>query len=178
MNISIIRPQKKDTSKIEQLFKKVITQTFKDCGFYEKYRKDIDYEVGKQKVVLKQDFDTNGKEAYFLIACDDKKIIGTLAYGKASPDIENYSEGKLKDVPEIISAYVLPDYQGKGVGSKLFDAIVKALKKQGYKEFCLDSGYPKAQKYWSKKIGEPVIRIKNRWGAGNDYLIWHHKILE
>lgn len=178
MAITITHPQKEDKKEINQLFEAVITQTFKDYGFYDKYRKDVNYEIGKQEKALLQDFNTNGKDVYFLIAHDDKKIIGTIAFGKASSDIERYSNGKLKTVPEIKSAYVLPDYQGKGIGTQLFDTIVNALREYGYSEFCLDSGYPKAQAYWSKKLGNPIVRIKNRWGAGNDYLIWHHKILK
>lgn len=176
MNVTIISPNKKDEQEINKLFNTVITQTFKDYGFYDKYRDDITYEVGKQVTALDKYFVSVGKKVYFLIAKDKDKIIGTIAYGKPSTDIEKYYPEKPTNIPEIKSLYILPEYQGKGIGTKLLNEIMDVLLKNGFSEFCLDSGYPKAQQFWTKRLGEPVIRITNRWGAGNDYLIWHYKL--
>lgn len=176
MNIVISKPQKNDEQAIKKLFTVVITHNFKDYGFYDKYRDDIAYEVGKQITALNEYFETSGKNVYFLIAKEDSKIIGTIAYGKPSADIEKYYPEKPENIPEIKSLYVLPEYQRKGVGTKLLGEIMNVLQKNGLKEFCLDSGYPKAQQFWTKKLGKPIIRIYNRWGAGNDYLIWHYTV--
>lgn len=173
MNIVITKPHKNDEQAIKKLFTIVITQNFKDYGLYDKYRGDILYEVGKQISILKEYFESNGKNVYFLIAKVNTKIIGTIAYGKPSTDIEKYYFEKSESIPEIKSLYVIPEYQNKGVGTILLEKIMNELRKNGIKEFCLDSGYPKAQQFWTKKLGKPIIRIHNRWGAGNDYLIWH-----
>lgn len=37
--------------------------------------------------------------------------------------------------------------------------------------FVLDSGFISAQVYWKKKLGEPVVVVKNYRGDGTDYLI-------
>jgi GNAT superfamily N-acetyltransferase len=176
MNITITKPLKAHEEEIKKLFITVITQNFKDYGFYKKYRDDIAYEVGKQTNALDAYFDSNGKKIFFLIAKDGNKIIGTIAYGKPNIDIEKYYSKKPDNIIEIKSLYVLPDYQGKGIGTKLFKKIMIVLQQNGFKEFCLDSGYPKAQLFWTKKLGEPVVKISNRWNAGNDYLIWHYKL--
>lgn len=176
MNITIKNPQKEDEEEIKRLFSLVIIQNFKNYGFYEKYRDDIAYEVGKQKNALDAYFDSNGKKVFFLVAKDKNKIIGTIAYGKPGDDIKKYYPEIPDNIPEIKSLYVLPDYQEKGIGTKLLKEIMTILQKKGFKEFCLDSGYPKAQLFWTNRLGEPVVIISNRWGAGNDYLIWHYTL--
>jgi GNAT superfamily N-acetyltransferase len=176
MNITIAQLQQEDQDEIEKLFDSVITKNFKDYGFYEKYKKDIEYEVSKQKTLLNDFLTDENKSTVFLIARDNEHIIGTIAYGRPSSDIKNFYKINLKDIPEVKSAYILPEYQGKGVGTMLLNEIIKILKQNGFNEFCLDSGYPKAQQFWEKKLGVPAVRIKNRWNAGNDYLIWHHII--
>jgi GNAT superfamily N-acetyltransferase len=176
MNITITKPQKADEEKTKKLFTTVITQNFKDYGFYERYHNDIAYEAGKQEKALDTYFDSNGKKVFFLIAKDKSKIIGTIAYGKPGADIEKYYPEKSDNIPEIKSLYILPKYQGKGIGTKLLKEIMTVLQQNGFKEFCLDSGYPKAQIFWTKRLGEPVVRVTNRWGAGNDYLIWHYTL--
>ena len=42
------------------------------------------------------------------------------------------------------SIFVLPEYQGQGIGSALIDYLLAYLKQEGIKEFCLDSGYEQA----------------------------------
>lgn len=172
----ITEPQLTDEKEIKKLFTTVITQNFKDYGFYDKYRDDITYEVGKQIAALDEYFQSNGKKVYFLVAKDEDKVIGTIAYGASSSDIKKYYKKNLTNIPEIKSAYVLAEYQGKGIGTKLLNEVMDVLRRNGIEEFCLDSGYPKAQQFWTKRLGEPVVRIQNRWGAGNDYLIWHYKL--
>lgn len=174
MNLRIVAPHKKDEEEIKTLFNSTITQTFKDYGFYDTYKDDVAYQVGKQVAALEEYFTSEGKNIYFLIAKDNDKIIGTIAYGKPNADIEKYYLKGPRQIPEIKSVYILPEYQGKGVGTKLFVEMIDVLRQKGFKEFCLDSGYPKAQQFWRNKLGEPVITIPNRWGAGNDYLIWHY----
>jgi ribosomal protein S18 acetylase RimI-like enzyme len=178
MDIQIEQPQQKDFEELKELFVSVITNNFKQYGFYEKFRKDIDREVDKQIKALEKYFENNDKDICFLQAKIDNKIVGTIAYGiPPSPDIVKYYPIDLHHTPEIKSAYVLPEYQGKGIGSVLLKEIMKALQENGFKEFVLDSGYPNAQKFWKKRLGEePVKVIINRWGAGNDYMIWHKKL--
>jgi GNAT superfamily N-acetyltransferase len=147
MNISISQPRKNDEVEIYQLFTFVITQNFKDYGFYEKYTDDITYEVDKQVAVLEEYFKNYGKTVSFLIAKDKDKIIGTIAYGKPSADIDKYYPEKPGTIPEIKSLYVLPEYQGKGIGTKLLDQIKKYYNITVLKNFALTAGIPKHRNF-------------------------------
>lgn len=61
----------------------------------------------------------------------DGKVVGMLGYGKSRN--ENYS-----DSGEIYSIYVLKDYQGFGIGKKLFMTGIKTLIDQGYDSMILN----------------------------------------
>jgi GNAT superfamily N-acetyltransferase len=79
-------------------------------------------------------------------------------------------------VGELGSLYVLPSYQGQGVGSALIKGMAISLKKQGIDQFCLDSGYKRAQKRWLRKFGEPYKTVKDYWGPDSVHMVWLCKI--
>jgi len=64
------------------------------------------------------------------------------------------------------------------VGSALINAMVAHLYKQGLDQFCLDSGYKRAQKRWLRKFGEPYKVVKDYWGPDIDNMIWLCKVIE
>ena len=70
------------------------------------------------------------------------------------------------------SIFVLPEYQGQGIGSALIDHLLAYLKQEGIKEFCLDSGYEQAQKTWTRKFGKPYAIAKDHWAPGVDNMVW------
>jgi GNAT superfamily N-acetyltransferase len=81
-------------------------------------------------------------------------------------------EMKLKNLVEIGTVFVHPDYQNKGIGSMLLNLIFIELKKNNIKEFCLDSGYKNAQKTWINKFGAPEYHLKSYWGQDADHMVW------
>jgi GNAT superfamily N-acetyltransferase len=70
------------------------------------------------------------------------------------------------------SLYVLPHFQGKGVGSALIQSMITFLHELGVEQFCLDSGFKSAQKRWLRKFGEPYKIAKDFWGEGSDHMVW------
>ncbi|HYK08430.1 MAG TPA: GNAT family N-acetyltransferase [Candidatus Eisenbacteria bacterium] len=176
MTVSISRPQKQEEKVLQQFFETVITHTFKLYGYYENYKEDIAREVKRQMTALQQDFTTNGTNTHFLIARDDNTIVGTIAYGPVNDDIKQYYKKVVPHIPEVKSLYILPEYQGQGIGTQLFNEIRKIMQENGIKEFYLDSGYPKAQEFWKHKLGDPVHIVHDRWDAGNDYMIWYQRL--
>ncbi len=74
--------------------------------------------------------------------------------------------------------FILPDYQKKGIGTLLLNAILTVLHGQHIEEFALDSGYSQAQKVWKKKLGEPTLVLKDHWGEGADHMVWHCKMAD
>lgn len=69
-----------------------------------------------------------------------------------------------------------PDYQKKGIGSRMLNLLFEELENKRIKEFCLDSGYKSAQKIWIKKFGNPQYHLKNYWGENADHMIWRVRV--
>lgn len=65
-----------------------------------------------------------------LVAVEDRKLIGTSSYCKSRWE-EFSGDG------EIISIYFLPQYMGRGYGSKLLHAAVEELQKRGFSDIFL-----------------------------------------
>ncbi|HEL2030490.1 MULTISPECIES: GNAT family N-acetyltransferase [Bacillota] len=103
-------------------------------------------------------------------------IVGTIEYGPASDLINSCTHGKYKNLYEIGTVFVRPDYQGQGIGNLLLNAMIQELQCKGIKEFCMDSGYSNAQKIWRKRFGEPEYFLENYWAEGQHHLIWKIKI--
>lgn len=175
MDFSVSRPRIKDKEEIIDLFRITIQNNFNQEGIGG-LNKDIDKEVDKQIDLLDQDFETQGKNAYYLIAKSGNKIIGTIAQSQPDSIIRNNLKIDLTNIPEIASVYVLPHFQNKGAGTFLYDNMIKHLKQNNVNEFVLGSGYQKAQQFWIKKNGEPVLLLKDYWNAGSHHMIWHVKI--
>ena len=171
MNIKITRPQNKDIGEVDQLFALVIKDNFQNEGIAS--TEEIEEQVQFQTNNLKQDLDSNGTEEYYLLARSRQTIIGTAAYGKPNEIIRKNWHGDLTGIPEVKSVYILPEFQGRGIGTLLFGSIIQCLGQKDIEEFCLDSGYKRAQGYWSKKLGKPSIILKDYWGKNADHLIWH-----
>ncbi|WP_242985469.1 GNAT family N-acetyltransferase [Vallitalea okinawensis] len=174
-NVSIRRPNKKDIEELHQLFAVTITTAFEEEGVGDDLE-SINGEVEEKKQRLKEDIASNGFNHFFLLACLEGKIVGTISYGVSSELINKCTQGQLKDVGEIGSVYILPEYQRKGIGTLLLNAMYIALIGKGIDEFCLDSGYTIAKKIWGKKLGEPKYVLKDYWGEGADHLIWCRKL--
>ena len=172
-NVAIRRPNLDDLEELHLFFRIVITDTYKNEGLSQLLG-DIENEINLKKQYLKDDFDSNGENRYFLLAIDtnNDKMIGTIEIGPASTLITSCTGGVLKDLYEIGTVFILPEYQRKGIGSLLLHAMHLTLLSRGITEYCLDSGYKKAQSIWTKKFGEPSYVLKDYWGKSSDHMIW------
>lgn len=178
-HIKIRRPNIDDKDKLLEFCKLVLEDTFIKEGI-EDLVEDLEEELVAKKKYLEDDLMTNGDLVYFLIAEDQGTIVGTIQYGPSSDLIRTCTNGKYKDLYEIASVFVRPDYQGQGLGSLLLKSIYQVMESKGIKEFCLDSGYSNAQKIWRKKFGKPDYFLPDYWGQGHHHLIWKvdlHSIL-
>ncbi|MGX6445658.1 GNAT family N-acetyltransferase [Neobacillus sp. K501] len=171
LNFEIRRPQIEDKIALNVFFRAVIIDTFTREGIGEKLD-DIEAEINIKNHYLETDFASNGEKRYFLIALTDEQIIGSIEYGPASELINTCTNNALMELPEIGTVFVHPDFQKKGVGNQLLKAMYARLQNIGMGEFCLDSGYPRAQTIWKKKFGEPDYLLKDYWGEGFDHMIW------
>lgn len=169
--IKISRPEFKDKEMIYRFFEIVIRDTFEKNGISE-LADSIAEEIEVKRNYLNQDFSSDGAERFFFIAKDNDKIVGSAEFGQANETINKCTEGKLSYLAEVGTVFVHPEYQKKGLGSRLLNAVYNQLEKIGVKEFCLDSGYETAQKIWSRKFGKPDYIIKDYWTENADHMIW------
>ncbi|MFT4413796.1 N-acetyltransferase family protein [Fredinandcohnia humi] len=170
-NVEVRRPSPDDVKELHAFFRTVITDTFQKEGIGELVE-DIEEEVETKVKYLASDLESGGEKRYFLIAAKKGKIIGTIEYGPASNLIAKCTDYVLKDLNEVGTVFVHPDYQGMGIGNLLLQSIYNVFHEQGIGEVCLDSGYKRAQTIWKKKFGEPDFLIENLWGEGFHHMIW------
>lgn len=175
-NIEIRRPNHEDVEELHHFFELVINHTFAREGLANLVDV-IEDEIKDKKGYLREDLESNGIKHYFLIAVDNERVIATIEYGPANQIIVNCTQGELKDVVEVGTVFVHPDFQGQGIGTMMLDSIYLVLKNKNIEEFCLDSGYATAQKIWRKKLGEPDYLLKNYWGDGYHHMIWRRSIV-
>lgn len=175
MNVIIRRPKKSDKEEVYSLFETTIQHTFKleGTGSETKIIKEL---IDDQKSLINIDFDTNGKEYYFLIAECEGKIAGTICHRPCSDIIKDCADRDTQGMHEIGSVYILPDFQGKGIVKLLLNAMYITLSAREFNEFWLDSGYNIAKNVWQKILGEPNIIMKDYWGKGVDHHLWYRKL--
>lgn len=70
----------------------------------------------------------NGK---YYVAKDSDKVVGILAF-------QDSKEDKYRDYGHIEALYVLKEYQGQGIGKRLFEIAVSELKNMGYQKVELE----------------------------------------
>ncbi|WP_075619351.1 GNAT family N-acetyltransferase [Paenisporosarcina indica] len=175
LNIDVRRPGTEDRAELHEFFRMVITDTFLKEGIGDKWN-DIEEEIKSKKVYLENDLVSDGENRYFLIASDGDKIIGSIEYGPASELICQCSNHEIKYLNEVGTVFVHPDFQGLGVGNYLLHNMYTAMQSKGIEEFCLDSGYTRAQEIWKKKFGTPNYLLKNYWDEGYHHMIWRIKV--
>jgi len=175
LNVEIRRPKSEDSKQLNEFFETVITDTFNKEGIGEKVD-DIKDEIELKKKYIESDFKSNGEERFFLVALYDGNIIGSIEYGPVSDLIRRYTNNAYKGLIEVGTVFVHPDFQRNGVGNLLLKTIYSVMPKKGIGEFCLDSGYNRAQMIWKKKFGDPDYLLKDYWGKGNDHMIWRIKV--
>ncbi|WP_307396183.1 GNAT family N-acetyltransferase [Bacillus horti] len=175
--VEIRIPKLEDIMDIHRLFRVVIEDTFNKEGL-SYLKEDIEMEIDSKIKYLDQSLKRNGESRFFLLAVNEDKIIGTIEYGPSSQLINELTKGELKTIVEMGTVFVDPTQQRNGIGRMLFRALLLSMRANGIDEFCLDSGYRSAQKYWTKKLGQPDFVYKSYWGDENDHMIWRRKTID
>jgi len=175
--VIIRRPKKQELDKIKEFFKLVLKDTLIVNGI-SNVKGLLDEEINDKDFRINQDFNSNGKDRYFLFAEYDSKIIGSIEYGLTSELLNTGSNNELQYLYEIGTVFVLPKYQRQGVISLLFVCLFKKLEAIGEKEVCFDSGYKIAQQIWIKKFGNPAYYLKDYWGDDAHLMVWRINIKE
>ncbi len=174
--IIIRRISDKDVDPLGVFFETVLRHTYikEDLMSFES---EMLQEIEVKKGYVKDDLSSNGGLRFLLIAEHQGQILGTLSIGAAEEnDIICESAPELSRLYELGTAFIWPEAQHKGIVTKLIEVMRLELISRGETRFCLDSGYPTAQKIWTKKFGAPLYHLKDYWGAGSDHMIWEVKL--
>lgn len=174
-NVVVRRPKIEEIESVNEFFELVIRDTFERNGIADLVE-TLEEEIEDKRKCLNEDIESNGENRYFLIVTIDDMIIGSIEYGPANNLIITCTNGELKDLVEVGTVFVHPEYQTKGIGNLMLMHLYNELNNKGIKEFCIDSGYKSAQKIWIKKFGEPEYHLKDYWGEGADHMVWRLKV--
>jgi len=132
----------------EKPVKDLIHLVLRSLGITNKYPEinrdtDLDYILEKYK-----------DRGRFWLALKGKELIGTVAI-----------EEKDNNIAKLKRMFVLPEFQGTGIGQKLFDTALNFTKNNGYKTLRLntDKIMNRAHRFYEKngfqKIGEDDKRL-------------------
>jgi len=146
MNIIIKEFEEKYYSQLVNLIKSVLNEyefTF-DVG-------DIKNDMNK----LKKSKSYSKKNEKFWIALDDNKLVGSIAIRDRKDD----------DLAELKRFYLLPEYRGLGIGSKLYDTAEKFAKGYTYRGIWLESSrkFVNAAKLYKRKGFTLTEELDNDW---------------
>lgn len=154
-----------------QVFEESISDAFNKEGLGH-LQEDIQSEIDDKKQKALSSIDQANSDTYFFVAKIDGTVVGTISYGPCGEAIQICAEHQLDHLGELGSLYVVPTYQGQGIGSVLIKKMMIFLKKEGIEQFCLDSGYKRAQVRWQRKFGEPYKVVKDYWGPDSVHMVW------
>ncbi|WP_339320083.1 GNAT family N-acetyltransferase [Paenibacillus sp. FSL R10-2734] len=154
-----------------RVFEESISDAFNKEGLGH-LQEDIQSEIDHKKQKAFSSLDLANSDTYFLIAKMDETVVGTISYGPCGEAIQICAEHQLDHLGELGSLYVLPSYQDQGIGSALIKELMIFLKEKGIEQFCLDSGYKRAQARWQRKFGEPYKVVEDYWGPDSVHMVW------
>lgn len=170
-DIIIARPEESDLKSAFEVFDESIRDAFDKEGLQE-LSQLMQEEIRLKKDLLRQSVEETDTDTFFLIAKAGDLVTGTISYGPIGKEIRDCTGGRLDHLGELGSLYVRPDDQDRGTGRLLIKELTRYLHESGISEFCLDSGYKRAQKKWMRKFGDPYLIVKDYWGEGSDHMIW------
>lgn len=173
--ISIRRPGLEEKDSLYTFCETVLINTFEINGLSD-LKELLLEEIEDKKKCINEDFETKGEDRYFLIAEYKGEIAGTIEYGLSNDLLNECTNYELKDLLEIGTVFVHPNYRRKGIASLLLDSLFQVLKEKNIQEVCFDSGYKIAQKIWCKRFGDPEYFLKDYWGKDSHHMVWRIKI--
>lgn len=169
--LSIVPLTEDDISPVSDLYKIAITDAFESEGLGH-LQGDIQQEIEFKIRMAAASLNPPNSDTWFWVARIDGRVVGTISYAPCGEDIRVCTGNQLDAVGELGSLYVLPEYQGQGIGSALIAMLMVFLREQGITQFCLDSGYRRAQTRWLRKFGETYVIVKDYWGPDSVHMVW------
>jgi GNAT superfamily N-acetyltransferase len=86
----------------------------------------------------------------FVAEAAESRVVGFADYGEPRDDVAGYEA-------ELYAIYLLPEYQGRGVGQELFKRVVEALVRSGKRSLYLLALEVSPYKSFYEKMGGRVV---------------------
>jgi len=143
-NIKIVEFQPEYEQSVKDLIH-IVLRSLNIPNKYPEINRDTDLDYIQEKY--------KGRGRFWLAVKDDR-LIGTVAIEEVD-----------KETAKLKRMFVLPEYQGKGIGQRLFDTALTFAKEQGYHKIRLntDKVMNRAHRFYEKngfhKIGEDDERL-------------------
>lgn len=169
--IKIQKASIEDKVLINNFFETVLRHTFEVNGLSE-LKELLNDELMDKRLCLDQCYESKGLDRFFLIATIGDKIVSSIEYGLSNKLLNVCTNHELKDMLEVGTIFVHPDYQKRGIGSLMLRSIFEELLSKGIQRICFDSGYKTAQRIWTKKFGEPEYFLKDYWDKDSHHMVW------
>lgn len=163
--------QSEDYTAMMDLYTRTITRAFEDEGAGQCHD-EIQGEITYKAACLKDYLEGKNKSRFYINAKVEGCLVGTMCFGPLGKETRDNVGQDFSSQGEIGGLYILPAYQGQGIGSQLIHQMLKSMALAGIKKFSFDSGYVTAQKKWLQKFGHPHKIIKDYWDQGIDHMIW------
>ncbi|OJV66498.1 MAG: hypothetical protein BGO41_03475 [Clostridiales bacterium 38-18] len=175
MSYQIVRPQRDDQEAMNDLIIRVLKDNW-TRNQLDDLEDDLKDEIKTKLRFVSEDLLGILGARYFIVAKEGDKIVGIAEHGPANDTIRSCNSEELNALQEVGTVFVLPEYQGKGVGKALMSAMQNRLSNIGESFFCIDSGYKTAQGVWIHLYGEPTFLLRDYWGQGIDHMVWMVKL--
>ena len=145
MDYLIRLANKNDCKELSKLKHQVWQETYR--GIYSDQKIDnFDYQTNEKRFL---DI-INNKGITLYIVESGNKIVGYMSCGTPLRPYKNYKQ-------DIGLLYLLQEYQGKGIGKKLFNIACDSIRKNGYKQFFISCNkYNTPAQAFYKKMGGVV----------------------
>ena len=171
MNFSIRRPEQGDLPRLRVFLEMTMKHSFEINGIVGAEAELLTAIQSKYEDML-EDVQSEGKKQFHLLALQANVIVGCMGYGPPNEIIRKHMGISVEQQVELKSAYILPSCQRRGIGLALLQAIVRQLKRKGWREMYLDCGYRLSQPFWQKEFGEASTILHNHWGPDEHHMIW------
>lgn len=155
-----------DCNELSYLKHKMWETTYR--GIYPDDRIDkYDYEKNKYKFLKI----INNPDIELYVVEDKNKLIGYMDFGIPIRPFKDYKQ-------EIGLLYILKEYQGKGIGTELFDIAYNGIKSGGYKEFFVSCNKYNilAHKFYEKMGGIQIHRDDDMEDKSIPQVVYLYKI--
>jgi len=162
--------KQENLSEIESLLLISISEVFERHGVND-FMSEVNIELQNKMRIIKESLNSKSINKYYLIMYIGT-VIGIIGYGAIDDSILLKLQNiNLESTVEIKSAYILPSFQGKGVGTFMVKHVIDIMRTKS-KYAVLGCGFADSQKFWTAKFGLPTVVEKNKWGDGLHNMIW------